>query len=157
MTRPAYEIREGVESDLPELIVLFKEHAEFEREDTSIIAPARDVSRLLFSSPPLVMSLVIQGSQKLLGYATYMVQASTWEAGNYLYLDCLYLRPEARGVGIGKEIMQRIAVEARALGHFSVQWQTPSSDTRAISFYERIGAKGKDKVRLFGAWFEDSP
>ena len=64
-------------------------------------------------------------------------------------MDCLYLREEARGAGLGPHLVREIAQLARQLGCSTVQWQTPIWNERAIRFYQRLGAIGKQKVRFF--------
>lgn len=64
-------------------------------------------------------------------------------------MDCLYLREETRGLGLGRQLVMEIASLAYRLGCVNVQWQTPVWNERAIRFYQRLGAKGKQKVRFF--------
>ena len=66
-----------------------------------------------------------------------------------MYLDCIFLRPETRGQGIGKKLMQRVAAKARGENCINVQWQTPVFNTNAIKFYNHLGAESKHKLRFF--------
>lgn len=73
---------------------------------------------------------------------------STWSGRSYLHLDCLYLDAALRGQGWGRRLMGAVIDEARRRGCREVQWQTPGWNAGAISFYERIGARGAAKVRF---------
>jgi GNAT superfamily N-acetyltransferase len=72
-----------------------------------------------------------------------------FDAACFLHMDCLYLREETRGLGLGRQLVMEIASLAYRLGCVNVQWQTPVWNERAIRFYQRLGAKGKQKVRFF--------
>ncbi|WP_406129515.1 GNAT family N-acetyltransferase [Streptomyces canus] len=64
-----------------------------------------------------------------------------------LHMDCLFLLPGHRGLGLGVLLMDAVAAEARALGLDEVQWQTPVWNDGAIRFYDRMGARARQKVR----------
>jgi GNAT superfamily N-acetyltransferase len=102
----------------------------------------------LFSAKTIIC-LVAEHESKIVGYATFMPQFSTWEAGFYLYLDCLYIRETARGRGIGKQMMQGIIDRAKAMDCREIQWQTPFCNKQAIGFYRHLGATSLHKERFF--------
>ena len=99
-------------------------------------------------NPPLYCLIVLK-NEELVGYATYMKQFSTWDTDFYIYMDCLYLTEESRGLGIGQKLIERIQKEGRTFGHSLIQWQTPDFNNRAMKFYDRIGAKRMSKERYF--------
>ncbi|MET4580787.1 GNAT superfamily N-acetyltransferase [Conyzicola nivalis] len=134
--------------DLAELELLIREHALFERAapiDGGLVAR---LESLLFSPPPRLHAIVAEGDGGLDGYATASLEVSTWRASHFLHLDCLYLRPGARGAGIGRRILDRVRVLALELGVAEVQWQTPDWNDDAVRFYERQGAVYRDKKRF---------
>ncbi|MCR9197944.1 MAG: GNAT family N-acetyltransferase [Planctomycetaceae bacterium] len=108
----------------------------------------QSLQQLLLDEAAPLRCLVVEQAGELLGYATFAPQWSTWHAARYLYLDCLYLQSEARGQGLGRQIMDRIAAAARSLGCGHVEWQTPADNQSAIAFYEHIGASAKKKQRF---------
>ncbi len=144
-----FHIRPAQPDDMPAIIQLCREHAEFEQATYVDTGQADRLSGALFSQHPLLFCLVVDSSEGLVGYATYMRQYATWDAGHYMYMDCLFLRPSARNMGLGQQLMERITTEAWAQGCINVQWQTPNFNTRAIRFYERLGAIAKPKQRFF--------
>ena len=142
------KIRPAKEADLPSIIQLCKAHADFEKGSYSPEGKEEPLRKVLFSNEPLLYCLVVEDGEDIVGYATYMKQYSTWQAEHYIYLDCLYLKEEARGFGTGEEIMERIKDEAKKMGCSLIQWQTPDFNTRAIKFYKRIGGYSKSKERF---------
>ena len=107
------------------------------------------LSKDLFSTNPKLYCLVVEKNNKLIGYATYTIQYATWDACEYIYMDCLFMNADARGFGLGEKLVRRIQEEGRKLGCKLIQWQTPDFNVRAIKFYKRIGATSKEKERFF--------
>ena len=145
-----YQIRFVKKSDLDNVIQLCKLHADFEKAFYSIENKVSLLENaLFFTNKSGLYCLVVEKENKLIGYATYIKQFSTWDVDYYLYLDCLFLTEDSRGFGIGEHLMNRIKVEANKLNCSSIQWQTPEFNTRAIKFYDRIGGVSKTKQRYF--------
>lgn len=142
-------IRFVKKEDLPQLIQLCKQHAEFEKSDYDYEGKLLLLKIALFSDVPKLYCLVVEFNNTLIGYTTYMKQFSTWDAHNYVYMDCLYLSDKSRGFGIGEKLIDRIKEEAVSLDCSLIQWQTPEFNKRAMKFYDRIGAKSKNKKRYF--------
>ena len=136
-------------SDLNELTLLCQAHAKYEQAPFSTQNKKESLEKHLFSQFPTLYCLVVELDSKLIGYATYMKQFSTWDAKFYLYMDCLFLNEESRGLGLGEVLMNRIKEEAVKLDCNLIQWQTPTFNLGAIKFYRRIGAEGKTKERFF--------
>ncbi|WP_170227614.1 GNAT family N-acetyltransferase [Flavobacterium noncentrifugens] len=72
-----------------------------------------------------------------------------WDAQRFLYLDCLYLEPDFRGMKIGDRVFEHLKEVAKANHCGNIQWQTPVFSEKAIGFYRRIGAFEKEKLRVF--------
>ncbi|HAS46997.1 MAG TPA: N-acetyltransferase [Microscillaceae bacterium] len=135
--------------DMDALIQLCAEHAAYEKADYDPYGKKENLGMRLFSPPPPLYCLVVEQNEEIIGYATYMKQFSTWDAGYYLYLDCLFLNKKSRGQGLGEQLMLRIKEEAQKLGLSEIQWQTPDFNEGAIRFYQRLGATNKNKERFF--------
>ena len=149
MTYTEYHIRGAKPADIAEIIQLCGEHAEYEQADYDATGKAEQLLHYLFADEPRLYCLIAEQGNEVLGYATYMYEFSTWDAGFYAHMDCLYLRPQARGLGIGEALVQEIAKAAKAQGCSLIQWQTPDFNVRAIKFYHRLGAKAKSKQRFY--------
>lgn len=148
----SYQIRAAISKDLPELVELCGLHAAYERTDYEAKGKQEILEKYLFSDPPALYSLVVEHDGNLIGYTTYMRQFSTWDASYYLYMDCLFLREQYRGQGIGLELMNKVKETAAQLQCSHIQWQTPDFNVRAIKFYQRIGGVSKSKERFF--WYD---
>lgn len=141
-----YHIRKALASDVPDLVILCKEHAAYEAYAWT--AQHQEVKLSSALKAELLHCFVVEHYGELAGYATWMKHFSTWEADHFIYLDCLYLKPVARNRGIGEKLMELIREEARKAGCSWLEWQTPVSNCRAISFYKRIGGAAKTKERF---------
>jgi GNAT superfamily N-acetyltransferase len=138
------------EYEIDILIDLCEKHAEYEKAEYKRTESKKSaLKEVLFSEFPNVYCLVAIDGNDILGYATYMLQYSTWDAENYIYLDCLFLKETARGKGLGQKLMNRVKAEAVNLGIDLIQWQTPDFNIDAIRFYNRLGAISKKKERFF--------
>lgn len=145
----AANIRFAHKSDVDALVELCALHAAFEEADYEPAGKKELLLSHLFGEVASAYCLVVEQSNAINGYATYMKQFSTWDAGFYIYMDCLFLTEASRGQGMGEELMDRIKAEGAKLNCSHVQWQTPDFNTRAIKFYRRIGAVSKQKERFF--------
>ncbi len=146
---PAATIRPVRPSDLDALVVLCAAHAAYEGEAYRSEGKAEALHSLFFAPSPRLFGLVVEQVGTLIGFATWAVQLSTWDAAPYAHLDCLYLTPKARGQGLGRQLIATVAQEACRAGCAQMQWQTPTSNGRAILFYERLRATSKPKVRFY--------
>lgn len=142
-------IRKPIPKDVEQLIDLCAAHAAYERVSFDKSQKKEKLNKQLFSIENNLQCLVVESDNQLVGYATYMKQFSTWDADFYVYLDCLFLKETTRGNGLGKQLMEKIKEYAVAENCIEIQWQTPSFNSRAISFYKRLGAGSKTKERFF--------
>lgn len=143
-----YLIRTIQPQDLTALVDLCNKHAEYEQAAYDPTNKEQLLSEAIFAENPKLFCWVVEINKQLQGYASYTFDYSTWDAGTFLYLDCLYLEPESRGLGIGEAIMQKLKQRAQQNNCINIQWQTPYFNTNAIRFYERLGGSGKHKVRF---------
>ncbi|WP_316634893.1 GNAT family N-acetyltransferase [uncultured Flavobacterium sp.] len=143
-----YSIRNCEVSDLPKLVVLCQKHAEFEKADYSPEGKEDRLKKALFDKLPKLYCLVVATDNDIVGYVSYTFDYSTWDAATFIYMDCLFLEEETRGLGIGEILIEKLKQIGTEKNCVNIQWQTPEFNERAIKFYNRIGGKGKDKVRF---------
>ncbi|MDJ1486179.1 GNAT family N-acetyltransferase [Cytophagaceae bacterium YF14B1] len=144
----SYHFRICQLEDIDALLILCQEHAEYEQTNYKLEGKKEVFQKLLSLENPPLHCWIVEDGREIIGYFTYTFDFSTWDAGYFLHLDCLYLKPFCRGKGIGYSIMQwlkKIAVERSCV---NIQWQTPVFNENAIRFYKCIGGKGKEKVRF---------
>ena len=109
-------VRAAVPADLPELIALVREHAEYERAAPPPSDLVDGLSRLLFGPVPRLHAFVAAAGDDIVGYATASLEASTWQGAEFLHMDCLFLRPAARGAGLGGLLVDAVRELAGELG-----------------------------------------
>ncbi|MFI9234214.1 GNAT family N-acetyltransferase [Streptomyces rimosus] len=143
-------IRHAVRTDLAEVAALAAEHAAYERAAPPAVDLEDRLAGALFGTrQPWLRCLVAELSGgELAGYATCATAFDTWQGREYLHLDCLYLRAEHRGLGLGALLVEAVIAEGKALGVAEMQWNTPDWNAGAIRFYDRFGATRKDKKRF---------
>ncbi|GAA0686108.1 hypothetical protein GCM10010193_44960 [Kitasatospora atroaurantiaca] len=143
------QVRRAVRGDLAEVAALAAEHAAYEQAAPPAAGLAGLLAAELFDRPqPRLSCLVAElPGGALAGYASFTTEFSTWQGRPYLHLDCLYLRDEHRGLGLGRHLVDAVVAEAKALGLDEVQWNTPAWNEGAIRFYDRLGAVRREKMR----------
>ncbi len=142
-------IRRAKLKDIDSIVHLCELHAHFEGAEYDREGKSQKLSKLLFQKLPPLHCLVAEKNNELIGYATATKELSTWDADFFLHMDCLYILEKSRGEKLGYKFISEIKELARELDCSHIQWQTPNSNTGAISFYKKCGATSKDKVRFF--------
>lgn len=142
--------------DLDELVLLCAEHANFERSPFKQDGQAERLRQALFADPPRLFAWLLEIDGQAEGFASASLEYSTWQARDYLHLDCIYLSPAARGQGWGSKLLKAAATHAERMGCREMQWQTPPWNEKAIAFYEAKGARGLPKLR-FSLPIESTP
>ncbi|WP_430906578.1 GNAT family N-acetyltransferase [Maribacter sp. 2-571] len=142
------DIRYAQKKDLTEIVALCRAHALFERASYDPTNKSTLLADALFGNEPRLRCLVLEEENRLMGYATFIKQFSTWDAAYYMYLDCLFLRESSRGKGWGSLLMDRVLTIAKKENCSSMQWQTPDFNSNAIAFYQKLGATSKTKERF---------
>ena len=94
-------IRNARKEDIKAIIALCKEHAIYEKASYPPENKAMQLSNAIFSSNPKLYCLVVEENDALVGYATYTIQYSTWDANEYIYMDSLFLKENSRGKNLG--------------------------------------------------------
>ncbi|XPV70399.1 MAG: GNAT family N-acetyltransferase [Halarcobacter sp.] len=143
-----YIIRKAKINDIESLLILFQKHAAFEKSDFILENKKEKLEKYLFNTD-ILNCLVIEINNTIIAYATYFKQFSTWDVDFYLYLDCLFIEKDFRNLGLGKKIIDVLKEVAKKLNCSFIQWQTPSFNEKAIKFYNKVGAKSKNKERFF--------
>ena len=142
-------LRKAKPIDVLAIIDLCREHAIHEAVAYNSKNKATLLSKQLFQAKDFLQCIVLEYQENLVGYATFFKQFSTWQTAFYIYLDCLYLKKDFRGQGLGHQTMLHIKKYAIEQHCFHIQWQTPKANKNAIKFYHSLGAISKKKERFF--------
>lgn len=134
-------LRPATRDDVPLILALIRELATYERDLEAVVATEEALLRDGFGERPLFQVTIAEWSNEPVGFAFWFLAYSTWRAQPTLYLEDLFVRPEARGRGIGKEMMRFLARTALEMGCGRFIWQVLDWNTPSIAFYESLGAK----------------
>jgi GNAT superfamily N-acetyltransferase len=135
-------IRPATPDDIPEILSLIRELAEYEREPQSAVATAEDLMRDGFTEPKRFHCLMAEVEEGVAGFALYFYNYSTWRGHAGIYLEDLFVRPRFRGTGIGKALLSSVAAIAVEDGCPRLEWAVLDWNKPAIDFYESVGAVG---------------
>jgi len=138
---PSTTIRRGIEADLPQVLALIQELAEYERAPQEVTNTLADMQRDGFGPEPIFKFFVAENAvHEILGIALYYTAYSTWK-GKMLFLEDLVVTEAARGTGLGRALFEAVVVEARATGANRMKWQVLNWNEPAIGFYKKLGAQ----------------
>jgi GNAT superfamily N-acetyltransferase len=110
--------------------------------ETRLAAEVTDLTfaRLTGGAEPMG-SFVAEASGKLVGIAHWIAHRSCWTAGDYCYLQDLFVAPAHRRSGIGRALIEAVCDKARSLGCSRVHWLTHETNTNAMRLYGRIAER----------------
>ncbi|MEE3503365.1 GNAT family N-acetyltransferase [Acidiphilium acidophilum] len=146
-------LRPAQPDDVPALLGLVHDLAIYERAPTAVEMTAPMLHAALFGDAPLARA-VVAVADDILGFAVYFTTFSTWTGKAGLYLEDLFVKPEARGRGIGKALLRHLAGEAIRRDCARLEWQVLDWNEPAIAFYKSLGAEPLDewtRYRVKGA------
>ncbi|MGJ7550650.1 N-acetyltransferase family protein [Pseudomonas alloputida] len=138
-------IRPAVRTDAAQILAYITELAEYERARHEVVATLDDIEHSLFDEGSTVHSLICERDGKAIGFAVYFYSYSTWQGRNGIYLEDLYITPEQRGGGAGRDVLRHIAREAVAKGCGRFEWSVLNWNEPAIGFYQSLGAEPQDE------------
>ncbi len=134
-------IRPAVYADAPLIVEFVRELALFERAPDAAKARLADIETALFAARPLVHALIAELDGAAVGFAVYVFNFSTWTGRHGVYLEDLFVRDAARGRGVGKALLIRLAQIAVAKNCARVEWAVLDWNAPAIGFYRSLGAQ----------------
>jgi ribosomal protein S18 acetylase RimI-like enzyme len=139
-------IRPAAPEDVPAILALIRELADYERLQDEVEASAESLREHLFGDRPWCSALVASPEGQVVGYALFYPCYSSFKAQPALFLEDLYVTPAARGRGHGKALLRGVAAAARERGAARMDWNVLDWNQPAIDFYHSLGAK------LLGDW-----
>lgn len=148
MNTTQFSIREATASDIPLIIDLIHLKAQFDGCPKSVEATPQRLEETLFGKNPLAFVLLAQSNGNPVGFATYHRIYSTFLAQPGIWLDDLFIKVEYRRRGIGEAFIERLCQEAQRIGGGRIDWTVAVDNSPAIQFYEKMGAKVKQSVRV---------
>lgn len=134
-------IRSLRRQDVPRLIELIDGLLDYEKLPLPDAGARERLARDALADPPLFWVLLAEVDETIVGYAFYFFTYSTLLARATLYLEDIFVLPEARGRGAGSALFKACVNEAVRRGCGRMDWQVLSWNEPSIRFYERLGAR----------------
>jgi GNAT superfamily N-acetyltransferase len=137
------------EGDVPQILGMIRALAEYEKLSQTVVATEEKLRTSLFGQNPAAEVLLAQTAGECLGFALFFTNYSTFLAKPGLYLEDLFVKPHARGRGIGKALLLRLAQIAKDRDYGRVEWSVLDWNEPAIGFYKKLGAVPMDEWTVF--------
>ena len=134
-------IRPATPDDAELILRFIADLAIYEKAEHEVKTDAAGIRDSLFAEGSTAHGLICENDGQPIGYAVYFFNYSTWLGKHGLYLEDLYVSPEARGLGAGKALLRHLAQLAVARGCGRFEWSVLDWNTPAIDFYESFGAR----------------
>ena len=141
----AFTISPAAESDVPTLLAMIRELAEFEQLAQELEVTVDSLREALFGAVPVACALVARMDSELAGYAVFYRTFSTFVGRPGIFLDDLYVRPEFRKRGIGRALLEAVARIGVETGGGRFEWIALRWNENAFRFYRSLGAKVMDE------------
>jgi len=138
-------IRPAAPGDAATVLRFAKELAEYEREPDAVVTTEAMMHAALFGETPMAEALIAEIDGAAVGFAVFFHTFSTWTGRKGIWLDDLYVTPEARGSGAGKALLQTLAGICLDRDCARFEWWVLDWNEPAIGFYRSIGAEPMDE------------
>ncbi len=157
----AATIRPATPADVPEVLAMIRDLADYEHALDAVETTAEQLEALLFGGTGTVPAAshhgvpaafchvaadpdVVPGAQ-LAGFALWFLSTSTWTGAHGVYLEDLYVRPEARGRGHGRALLATLARLCTDNGYRRLDWSVLDWNEPSLEFYASLGAGTLDE------------
>ncbi|MGK5113098.1 MULTISPECIES: N-acetyltransferase family protein [unclassified Geodermatophilus] len=136
--------------DVPAVVGLVRELAEYERAAHEVRLTEEQLTTALFGdSPKLFGHVATAGDGVVVGTALWFLNFSTWRGTHGIYLEDLYVQPQHRGSGLGRELLRTLAELCVDRGYDRLEWAVLDWNTPSIDFYKAAGAVPMDDWTVF--------
>lgn len=149
MSTVPIEIAGAEPADVPVILALIRELAEFERLLDQVAATEEVIRESLFGSQPRAEVLLARVAGEVAGFALFFHNYSTFLGKPGVYLEDLFVRPRFRGTGCGHQLLRQLAALALQRGCGRMEWAVLNWNQRAIEFYRGLGAAPMDEWTVY--------
>lgn len=146
---PGFKIRPARLEDVPTILQLIVDLATYERAPNEVTATETQLAEVLFGDKPGAEVLLAFEKDEPIGFAVFFQNFSTWLGRSGIYLEDLFVKPEARGRGYGRALLVDLAKIARERGCGRMEWAVLDWNDPAIEFYRKLGAMPMDEWTVF--------
>lgn len=138
-------IRRVEPRDVDAVVALVYELALYEKAPEQCHLTSEQLRTALFGENPALFGHVAEVDGQVVGIALWFLNFSTWDGVHGIYLEDLYVTPDQRGNGLGKQLLEALAQECVAKGYSRLQWWVLNWNEPSIGFYKSLGAVPMDE------------
>ncbi len=135
--------------DVPAVVGLVRELADYERAAHEVRLTEEQLTTALFGDSPKLFGHVATDDGAVVGMALWFLNFSTWRGTHGIYLEDLYVQPQHRGSGLGRELLRTLAELCVERGYDRLEWAVLDWNTPSIDFYKAAGAVPMDEWTVF--------
>ncbi len=136
--------------DVPAVVGLVRELAEYERALDEVRLTEAQLTECLFGDSPALFGHVAEARDgTVVGMALWFLNFSTWRGTHGVYLEDLYVQPQHRGTGLGRELLRTLAAVCVERGYSRLEWSVLDWNAPSIEFYRAAGALPMDGWTVF--------
>ncbi len=142
-------IRAATPADVPTIARLIRALAEYERLAHAVVLREEDLREHLFGPRPYAEVFLAEDSGRVVGFALFFWNYSTFRGQPGIYLEDLFVEPEWRGKGHGKALLEalaRLVIERRGA---RLEWSVLNWNEPALGFYRSLGAVPMDEWTVY--------
>jgi GNAT superfamily N-acetyltransferase len=143
------KIRTATRDDVAIILQLIRDLATYERAPDEVTATEEQLVDVLFGEKPAAEVVLAFAEDVPVGFAVFFHNFSTWLGRPGLYLEDLFVKPEARGKGYGRALLVHLAKIARDRGCGRMEWAVLNWNEPAIEFYRKLDAKPMDEWTVY--------
>lgn len=143
------KIRKAKDADIPSVLGLMREFAEFEYLLESLEITVEDLREVLFGENAFVHCLIAVDDEKIAAYAIFYLHFSSFRGQKSVYLEDIYISENYRKYGLGGKMLKEIAKIGSLHGAVRMDFQVLKWNTPAVKFYEKHGAIIDEDERHF--------
>jgi diamine N-acetyltransferase len=140
-------VRPAVRADVPLILSLIRELADYEREPHAVVAGAAEIEAALFAEAPKVFCDIAEWNGAPAGFALWFYNFSTWRGRHGLYLEDLFVRPAFRANGIGRSLLALLARRCVEQRLDRMEWSVLAWNELALGVYRGVGAEVMEEWR----------
>ena len=146
---PEIQITTATPQDVPLILTFIHELATYEKLAHEVVATDADMHTALFGVRPVIEAAIARLDGEPIGYALFFPTFSTFLGKPGLYLEDLYVRPAARGLGVGRKLLEHLARITVERGWGRLEWSVLDWNEPSIAFYKKMGAKPMEQWTIF--------
>jgi len=142
-------LRPATVADVPQILAFIRGLADYERLLHEVVATEEGLRQALFGPRPYAEVVLAEDAGTPVGFALFFHTFSTFLGQPGIYLEDLFVVPEARGRGVGRALLAELARLAVARGCGRVEWAVLDWNAPAIGFYDSLGARPNEEWTVY--------